>query len=235
MPKVSLIDLTGQRFGRWTVLSEAPRLYKPTGLGPKRRWNCVCDCGNQKVVPQYTLTCGQSKSCGCLGKEILSEYAKNRVSPVRTHGHCANGKSTPEHKAWSSMRERCNNPNHRHYKGYGGRGITVCERWNSFENFFADMGPRPSDKHSIEREDNSLGYSPDNCVWATSAEQNRNKRNMRYVEIDGETRYLREWCRVLGRSVSTVSGRIFRGMDPVKALTTPSAPYTGGGRRRKAL
>lgn len=126
------------------------------------------------------------------------------------------------------MRQRCQNPNDRTYKNYGGRGITVCDRWlESFENFYADMGPKPSPKHSIERKDNDGPYSPENCRWATRVEQGRNRRNNRRVTIGGETKCLSEWAVVAGVCYATMLSRTRRGwlgerlLLPVQGASPP--------------
>jgi hypothetical protein len=114
-----------------------------------------------------------------------------------THGHTRGRRTPPEYQAWLSMRQRCNNPNRADYKHYGGRGISICERWDSFENFLADLGIKPSPKHSIHRIDNDKGYSPDNCVWALPLVQANERRTNRRVAIGGVTRTVAEWARGL--------------------------------------
>lgn len=122
--------------------------------------------------------------------------------------------------AWCGMRRRCSNPSDKAYPSYGGRGITVCERWQSFENFLHDMGYRPKGK-SLGRIDNDKGYSPENCRWESSRQQNNNKRNNRHIEALGESLTLPEWARKTGLSVATIESRIARGWLPERALTQP--------------
>jgi len=152
------IDLIGQKFGRLTVLKEAP---KPQGLKYKvqRCWLCVCECGENIVVRMGNLRNGNSTGC-------------------RACRNISHGKSgTKEYYSWQSMKDRCNNPSNEQYADYGGRGITVCKRWlNSFENFYADMGPRPNGKTLDRYPDNDSDYGPGNCRWGTYYEQAINKR-----------------------------------------------------------
>lgn len=135
------------------------------------------------------------------------------------------GENRPLYNCWKDMRRRCNNPNYRTYKWYGGRGIKVCERWNDsltgFPNFLADMGFKPTPKHSLDRIDNDKGYSPDNCRWADRRTQTRNMSRNRLVTIDGRTQCVTDWCLELGAEPKIVWTRIRRGMDEVQAITTP--------------
>lgn len=156
-----LIDLTGKVFGRLMVLSRA-------GVNAAKHplWKCRCECGQEVTIRGQSLRLGDTQSCGCLHKERASEAH-------RTHGQC----KTPEHTTWLNIIQRCTNQRRADYARYGGRGIGVCERWRaSFAAFLEDMGPRPSNDHSIERKDNSVGYEPGNCVWATQSEQLANRR-----------------------------------------------------------
>lgn len=142
---------------------------------------------------------------------------------------------TPEYRAWQQMRLRCLDPQHRAYPRYGGRGITICDRWkDSPENFVADMGPRPSPRHEIDRVDNDRGYEPDNCRWATRKTNSRNRRSNRMLTHRGETLALAEWCERLNIPRDTVRKRLESGWTVASALETPvreKAP-NGAGRRR---
>lgn len=162
------IDLSGKRFGR---LIAGERMTSPTG---KSYWICECDCGNSKAVLGESLRNGKTKSCGCFRKE------STRAS-FSVHGKC----KSAEYQSWQGMHSRCSNINNQAYWRYGGRGIKVCSRWSSFANFYADMGDKPSVDMSIDRIDNDLGYSPENCRWATDSEQSRNKHNTLIVTYKG--------------------------------------------------
>jgi hypothetical protein len=199
-----ILDLTGKRFGRLLVLS------RDIDLGAETGWLCRCDCGKTIICRRTNLRSGKSRSCRC------SIVRANKMRA--THGLSG----TPTYRAWKSMKWRCYNYKCAEYLHYGGRGIKVCDRWiHSYENFFADMGERPSDKYSLERVDNNGDYCPENCKWATKKEQCRNRRGLHYLTIDGQTKCLSEWCQIYGLNPGTVFHRMKkRGWDVVKAVTT---------------
>jgi len=156
------IDITGQKFRKLTAL-HVDGHHKNGQI----MWLCQCDCGQKISVLGNNLRAGRTRSCGCL----QLNWVRNG-KPASRH----NGTGTPEFRAWSMMRDRCRK-GHSNSKYHGDRGIAVCERWNKFENFLADMGPRPSPKHSLDRYPNNDGhYEPGNCRWATKSEQSRNRR-----------------------------------------------------------
>ena len=159
------VDITGQRFGRLTALQPAGKYFHMIA------WLCQCECGRQVTVAGNTLRMGAQQSCGCWNRELMARLGR----ASKRHGHCVAAKTTPEYRSWGAMRDRCRRPGHKAYKHYGGRGIQVCERWSLFENFLADMGPRPPG-HTLDRVNNDGDYEPSNCRWATLSEQNKNQR-----------------------------------------------------------
>lgn len=135
------------------------------------------------------------------------------------------GRHTSEYKIWERMLHRCKNPNNERYARYGGRGIKVCERWQeSFANFLADMGPRPSPKHTVDRIDNDGHYEPSNCRWATQMEQTRNSSRTKDLTLNGETMCMTAWAQRLGITQHTLNGRLKRGWPLSAALTVGPVP-----------
>ena len=174
------LDLAGQRFGRLVAIRDVG-----SNAHRRRLWLCRCDCGEQTVVCTNSLRKKDTKSCGCLLREST------------THGHTINGKRSRTYICWQQMLSRCRNPNDTSFSYYGGRGITVCELWFSFENFLADIGESPEGL-TIERVDNDGNYSKNNCIWASQYVQQNNRRNCIFATIDGRTQTLTQWARELG-------------------------------------
>lgn len=208
MPK--RIDLTGKQFGRLTVVG-----YAGKNKHGDSDWKCKCDCGNYVVVVSGNLRSGHTRSCGCLRSDTITEHDKKRA----IHGMSR----TKIYITWNNMKSRCMNPQNISYSNYGGRGITVCERWLSFENFIADMGPTYKQGLQLDRIDNNKGYSPDNCRWVTHKENQNNKRNNRRFRFyDNKT--LAELSEESGISCETIEGRIKMGwpderlLEPVRTL-----------------
>lgn len=172
-------NLLGRRFGRLRVMG----LIKRRPDNPHAEWLCVCDCGNAKSVYATNLKRGLTTSCGCKHKEVVTKHGASKSA---------------EHSIWVGMRERCGNPNRKAYRNYGARGISVCDRWNDFAAFFADMGPRPTPRHTIERIDNNGPYDPRNCVWATRVEQCNNTRKSLRVSYRDKPVTIRQLASMLG-------------------------------------
>lgn len=192
----------GDRFGRLTI----------TGVEPERRnWQVYviakCDCGVDHRAAWYHVKKGKIRSCGCLLKEIRFTHRMTK---------------DPIYKLWLSMKYRCTKPSNPRWKDYGGRGIKICERWMSFENFQADMSPRPSPAHTVDRKNNNGDYEPDNCRWATQHEQSLNKRSLIMATHDGETLPLAEWARRYGLNHHSLYTRVVRdGWSFEEAISRP--------------
>jgi hypothetical protein len=204
---LTIKDREGQQYGRLTVLRRAENKVEPSGA-VRAQWLCRCDCGNEVVVTGHALGKGHTKSCGCLNRENAPKHGMAR---------------TRVYRIWSAMRQRCSNPNHKHSGRYGGRGITVCDRWMAFENFYADMGDCPPGM-TIERQDNDRGYEPANCRWATRREQANNRSDNVHITFDGQTHNLTEWGRITGLGKSTITQRFASGWPIKRILTEPLIP-----------
>lgn len=203
-------NLAGQRFGRLLVIKCVGRNKSGSSI-----WECKCDCGNVRHVWGVSMKRGNSKSCGCLQRD----YAKTCATRfLTTHGMT---KST-ECKIWNSMKQRCSNVKNSKFVDYGGRGIKVCQRWlNSFENFYSDMGPRPSKGHSIGRMDNDGNYEPSNCKWETVEEQVSNKRNTTILFINGKSVPLPIAARIHKIKPRLIRDRIKSGWSHERAVCVP--------------
>jgi len=188
----------GDRFGRLVVVerwkNEKGRIV----------WDAKCDCGTTKVVRQTHLLSGRTKSCGCVSRELTSQRSLK-------HGHTVGRAESKAYRTWCAMLRRCRNKNAVGYENYGGRGISVCERWLAFENFVADMGEPPSRAHSIDRIDPNGNYEPTNCRWATVSEQRNNTRSNRIVFLIGQQDTVANWCRRLGLNYNAVRQRLAAG------------------------
>jgi hypothetical protein len=196
--------MIGGRFGKLVVISQGEGYTTPKGM-KQRQWNCMCDCGKTALVRTGHLTNQAVKSCGC------------------GQGRYVHGMSyLTERGTWYNIKQRCCNPNHPKFALYGGRGITLCDRWKeSFVAFMDDMGRRPFPKAEVDRIDNNGPYSPENCRWATRTEQCNNKRSNVFLEMDGVTRTRQEWSRLYGVDHNTIRARMRVGMTLKEALLTP--------------
>lgn len=194
----------GDKFGHWTVLS-----YAGSRSGKHPEWTCACRCGVVRKVLSQSLKRGASQSCGC-------QIGPKCVRRNTTHGMSG----TREYKAWFAMLDRCRNPGNTHYDRYGGRGISVCSRWESYEAFVEDMGERPPGM-TIDRVDNDGHYEPGNCRWATRRQQQNNRHDNHVLVVDGVKATLSEWSAMTGIKFATLRGRIRRGWSAARAVKTP--------------
>lgn len=199
----------GERYARLVVVSQRT----------STTWLCRCDCGRVVVVLNHKLKAGHKKSCGCFQRDA-------RILTHTKHGLCG----TPEYRSWQAMLTRCTNPNTSCFKYYGGRGITVCERWLSFENFLADMGRKPTNDHSIDRYPNNDGnYEKSNCRWATRSQQVNNSRRWkgktRLIPLGGIDRTIASTAQLLNMKEDTLRNRLRKGWSVEKATSTPVVVY----------
>lgn len=200
-------DLSEMKFNRLTVIKRAEN-----NKYNRAQWLCKCDCGNTIVVSGNALLKYNTKSCGCLKIESSKQTKNKKHGMTNTRlFHC-----------WSAMKDRCINEHNQAYKNYGGRGITVCDEWlHNFQSFYDwSMEHGYTDDLTIDRIDVNGNYCPENCRWITRDEQQRNKRNNRYIEYNGEIKTIAEWAKIAGIERSVLRGRIDRGWTIEKALTT---------------
>jgi hypothetical protein len=177
------------------------------GRSARRQYLCRSDCGREFVLTERALVEGSGKCAFCVN---------------RTHGQ----NKGPTYASWKAMLARCRNPNIHNYANYGGRGITVCERWLSFGAFLADMGERPSRKHTIDRRKSAGNYEPDNCSWATSKEQHRNQRTNRFLTVDGVTKCVADWAVAVGINPQTINERLQSGWSDRDAVLGGDRAYS---------
>lgn len=199
------IDIVGKRFGRLTVLRRLDEYSSK-----HRLFESLCDCGTLTKSNSQQLREGRKKSCGCLKAETAGTRSLE-------HGMS----KTPIHNIWCSMVQRCTDVKHKYYSSYGGRGINVSEDWLDFKKFYADMGDKPEGL-SIDRIDNNLGYSKENCRWATRKEQANNRRSSKTLEFNGETKTYAQWEDALNLRRGQVWERLDRGWSVERTLTTPT-------------
>ena len=206
-------DLVGQRFERLLVKARHPENTK----GGKTQWVCACDCGNVVIATGSNLKNGHTRSCGCLLRETSKRVGLSNI----THGMSY----SPEYDVWDGMKRRCGDPASKDYERYGAKGITVSPRWlESFENFYADMGPRPSPLHTIDRIDNNGNYEPGNCRWATKEEQANNRSSNTLHNYQGQQKTTAELAKIAGMLPATLHQRLSNGMSLEEAMEKPVAP-----------
>lgn len=199
-----VVRLNGQRFGLLTVIERAG---SAEGFA---LWKCRCDCGREIIVAGNKLRAGRKNCC-----PSAEHKSARRISLTVEY--------KSEYQSWRKMRDRCNDPNHKAYLNYGGRGITVCDRWKVFRDFMLDMGRKPHPRYTIEREDVNGNYEPANCKWIARADQGRNKRNSVFVTYNGKRILLIDLVEDLGLSRSTVYGRLKGGWTLAQAIALPLA------------
>jgi hypothetical protein len=199
----------GDVFGRLTVVC------RRENIGFSRAYQCLCECGATAIVRSDFLRKGITRSCGCLAREQAAAACKSRSTK---HGLCSRASPHSLFQTWAGMHDRCSNPNSKRYKDYGGRGIRVCQRWGEFDLFVADIGPKPSPSHSIDRIDNDGPYSPENCRWATRKEQARNTRRNVMITHDGETLCLQDWSARIGVDHRRLQWRYAKGWSHAEIL-----------------
>jgi hypothetical protein len=204
------IDMAGRRIGRLTVLMAAGVV----GGQSTCWWTCLCDCGAEKNIDGHELRRGGATSCGCLGEELRRSGAN-----TRTHGYASAKAKTRLYRIWGHMKSRCQAQADTGYVNYGGRGITLCQEWQTFEPFMEWAFASGYSAHlTIERIDNNSGYRPTNCRWATRAEQARNTRRTRVLNIGNETHGVTQWAEMAGLKPGTVFMRLRRGWAIEKLL-----------------
>lgn len=207
--------MTGRKFGRLTAIAREGSNRSGVSL-----WRCRCDCGAEPLILGVNLRRGDTRSCGCLHRE----KARQTAMSLTKHGEKRRGQpQTKEFQAWVAMNTRCSNPRQHRYERYGGRGITVCERWrHSFQQFLADVGRAPSKAHSLDRIDNDGHYEPGNVRWATKREQTLNSTHARMITFGSETLPLVDWARRVNIQSQTIAARIDVLRWPIeRALNTP--------------
>ncbi len=207
----------GDRYGGWAIMAYSHAGLEGTAQRNQHFFHCRCDCGHQQVVGWHTLRDGGSKQCvQCAGKQR------------QKHGGCRDYRNSPEYVSWLAMRQRCENPHNASYARYGARGIRVCERWQVFKNFLADMGPRPSRKHTIDRKNSDSGYFPENCQWSDPREQANNKSETVRLLWQGEMLTRAELARRAGIRPQVLYTRLRLGWTLEQAMTLPIRE--GGGK-----
>ena len=213
------MDLTGDKYGYLTVIKMSDTRTRAGRI----QWECICECGKHVTIPAHKLRCGETKSCGCHHYDCNHRSKKAKNNPRL-------------YNVYSGIKKRCNNPNNGGYPEYGGRGITLCHEWKTFDAFcdwaLANGYDENAAHHecTIDRIDNSKGYSPDNCRWVNMIEQANNKRNNKMLTFNGKTQTMAEWTRECGFKNGVISQRLSRGWSVEKTLSTPQRWRTHWGK-----
>lgn len=208
-----MINLTGHTYGELVVLSYSGRTQHGSTV-----WICQCACGNQTETTSNRLRTGTTKSCGC--RNIRKTIERNVANTIHGHASSSLKRETPTYRSWQCMIFRCQNPSADNYPEYGGRGVTVCDRWRSFELFLNDLGVRPP-RMTLDRIDVNGNYEPGNCRWATAITQGRNRRSNKFLTFNGETLTIAEWVERLGCKSSAIRERLRKGWSVERTLTEP--------------
>lgn len=212
----SFDDLTGMRFTRWTVVRLEASIRKP------KTWHCVCDCGTERLVITHSLRIGRSRSCGCLASE-------ETVGRLTTHGMHLH----PAYNSWRACHNRCEVPNTTGYSEYGGRGITICDRWKSFEAFWEDMGATWAPGLTVERKDTNGHYEPGNCRWGTPKEQANNRRYHNMINTPEGPMNVSQASERFGINRSSIMRRMRDGWPEHRLLEPPQFSPRWHKRKRK--
>lgn len=210
-------NLVGMRFGKLVVIElDCQRKDKKN----QRYWKCRCDCGNETIVSTGNLRSGNSKSCGCTNRERL--VLRNKQ--LAKHGARSNWKKDRLYDIWGGIKKRCENPNDKGYKSYGGRGIKICEEWKNNYVAFRDWAlvNGYEENLSIDRIDTNKNYCPENCRWATAKQQANNRRNNIFIEYNGKRQSINEWSAETGLSYRAIHARLKAGWEVSKTLEQPS-------------
>ena len=209
-----LIDLTGQRFGRWTVVARAGT----DATGKNSAWLCRCDCGNEKIVSKVSLKNGSSKSCGCYNSEV----AKQSIKKLHETHRDEYPRIERIDRIWRKMRNRCRCPQNSEFKNYGGRGIEICSEWDNFYEFQEwALNTGYESTLTLDRIDVNGDYSPKNCRWVSIKRQERNKRGTIYLTLNGVRKPMADWADEIGICWRTLHSRYVRGWSDTRILTTP--------------
>lgn len=212
------MDITGQKFSRLTAVKQVGR-----DKGRQALWEFKCDCGNTCITRASSARNGNTRSCGCLPKEMI-KYIALKYLPLAHAATTTHGKSKERvYRIYKAMKARCYNHHNMKYHNYGAKGITICDEWLNNSQTFIDWAALNGykDNLTIDRKNNDKGYSPDNCRWVTVAEQNRNTSQNVYLTLNGQTRIMTDWAKMMGMHPTTLAGRLRSGWSVERAILQP--------------